>query len=61
MMTQLLTLDSLLEQLPEEIQEQIQDILAKILKLAGYSVNSNMDSNSIGGVQAPLPAGVSIP
>jgi hypothetical protein len=47
--THLLTNDALLGQLPGAVQEQVQDILARILKLAGYGVNSNTDSNSVGG------------
>ena len=44
---------NLLGQLPTGIQEQVKDILARILKLAGYNVNSNTDSNSVGGTTAP--------
>jgi hypothetical protein len=48
MMSQLITHCSLLGQLPAETQEQVKDILTRILKLAGYNSNSNMDSNSVG-------------
>ena len=53
MISQLLTRDPLLGQLPAEVEDQVQEILARILKLAGYSQNSNTDSNSVGGIRIP--------
>jgi hypothetical protein len=49
MISQTMTHDSLLRQLPDDVQEQIKDILTRILKLAGYNLNSNPCSNSVGG------------
>ena len=43
MISHLLTRDPLLGQLPAEVEEQVRDILARILKMAGYSGNSNND------------------
>ena len=38
--------------LPPEVREQVQDILERILKLAGYSLNSNSGSNPDGVTKA---------